>query len=82
MELLGAGLLAVALAAVVFGRSVTVKLGSLQASVQGIDKAVNGRPSGDPTLYEQVADCKTQLCEINGKVDGHLAWHQQVSEGG
>lgn len=77
------GVLAVTLlAAVVMGRRMSVRFGRFEATLQGVDKAVNGRPPGDPTLYEQVAhtaadieECKAQLCSIDGKVDGHLEWH-------
>lgn len=78
--------------AVLLDRRFTVKFGNLEASVEGthqlareINQAVNHRPPGDPTLYEQTAECRRTLDglrDLPPKVDrlgrdlrSHLDWH-------
>lgn len=90
--LFGLSVVAVLGLAVLLNRKFTVRFGNLEASVQGthelaqeINRAVNHRPEGEPTLYEQTSECRRTLGELRdlpGKVDrigqdlrAHLDWH-------
>lgn len=75
---------------VVAGRRVALRWGTIEAKVDGIDKAVNNRPAGEPTLYEQVravalkVDDNTaathannrRVTEIASLLTAHIAHHQ------
>jgi hypothetical protein len=69
---LGIGTILVVLVALVLGRQLSVKLGSLQATVAGIDRAVNHRAEGEPPLVEQ-AD--TAAAEASRAADGIAEVH-------
>ena len=65
----------VTLAAIGFGRQLTIRVGQMHATVKGIDRAVNHRQPGEPVLVEQVdrvaadvADLQETAEEIRSRV--------------
>lgn len=60
------GSVLVILVALLLGRSLSIRLGQMNATVEGIDRAVNHRAEGEPPLVAQidtaVADIATVRC--------------------
>lgn len=75
---------------VIAGRRIALRWGTIEAKVDGIDKAVNNRPAGEPTLYEQVRVALLKLddnsaathatsrrvTELAALLTAHIAHHQ------
>lgn len=73
-----------------FGRTLRAEWRDMKVTVNGIDKAVNNRPPGEPTLYEQVravalkVDDNTasthaamrRVGDLAALVTAHIAHHQ------
>lgn len=50
-------------------RRLEVKLGSLHATVDHVNRAVNNRPAGDPTIYEHVKGARESTEAVAAKLD-------------
>ena len=65
----------VILAALVLGRQLSLRVGQVHATVQGIDRAVNHRQPGEPTLVEQVDRVAADVDELRtttGRINDRL----------
>lgn len=54
----------VILTALILRRSLHAKLGSIEVTLGSIDKAVNNRPKGDPTISEEVSQIRAEVQQI------------------
>jgi hypothetical protein len=55
-------------------RRLEVKLGSLHATVDHVNRAVNNRPEGQPTIYEAVQGTSLGLAEFGQKLDQFITY--------
>lgn len=66
-------------------RRLEVKLGNLHATVDHVNKAVNNRPEGDPTIYEAVRSASDRVGELTEKLDHFVTYqhdrnHEMMNE--
>lgn len=59
----------VIIVAIILGRNITGKLGAVAFEVASVNKAVNSRPAGQPTISDQVATTAARVDDIHVNVE-------------
>lgn len=63
------GLVVIVWLVLTMGRSITAKVGAIAVTVDSVNRAVNTRPVGQPTISEQVATTAARVDDIHVAVE-------------